>query len=213
MSMWRLALAVALAASCKAKQLSTEGRPLPTVSVVPSASASAAAPPQQGERRPSYASSVAVFTGDRLTACVEFVMDAGPLDLVSQKTGRSPQLLMDEEAIGLMSDADSAIGEILEESLGKQIVTALLPSGKPLPIGKPCDEQFPGRLTVASCVVGVGKAVRVALGVSSYDATTSSDRMMRGCLAAKGEWREAASDSRELRRERLNQRYRALLSE
>lgn len=176
------------------------------VVATPSAPASTTRTPE----RPGYASSVALFTGDQLTACVDLVTDATLFDDVGRHARMAPQLLVDDEALGLLSKGDTVIGPILEGSVGKDNLALLLPPGKPQPIGKPCDEQFPGRLVVAGCVLGAGTKTRVALAIQSFDATSRSDRMMRGCLAAKGTWQEADRGSRELRRERLQQQLRAL---
>jgi hypothetical protein len=57
-----------------------------------------------------------------------------------------------------------------------------------------------------------GISVALALGVTYYDALLG-DAPMRGCLAAKGDWKELAHDSAEHMRARHRQLYEGLRKE
>ncbi len=102
------------------------------------------------------------------------------------------------------------LGRALDETAGKEAAGMLRPVGKPQALRQICDKQFPNRLIVSSCVLGAGKKIRVGIELRSFDAIAGNDRAMRGCIAAKGDWQEMATDSRDFKREQLQQRLRAL---
>lgn len=163
---------------------------------------------------PSYTSSVALFAKDRLVACVDVIESAGLLDEVAKKAGVPAQKLVDDDAHGYFEGADTVVGGVLNKSLGKETAALLKPAGKPTPISKSCGEQFGSNRTIIStCIVGAGDKMRVALGITNFDALANDDRAMRGCLAAKGAWEETPKDSAAYLRAKHEQLYRSLLSQ
>jgi hypothetical protein len=180
---------------------------------------SASATPEQ----PTVVSSVATFSGDKLTACVAAVYRRDNLDLIRAKLAEdasaaamSTQALADDDASGFVSGATTLFGRSLDRALGPGSARALRPPGKPTTIPKPCEEQFAGRTVVATCQVvarpepnDAGLSFPVALGVTYYDALLG-DAPMRGCLSAKGDWKELSHDSPERARERHRQLYEEL---
>lgn len=204
---------LAIAVSCK---VATKQEAAPSVSAVasvavPTPSIAPAPVTAKDELEPGqHASSVAVFTGDRLTACIDSVWVFPQIDAIAAKAAKPVQELLDEEVEGFVLDYDTILGKALTESAGKEAGPLLRPPGKPQSLRQICGKQFPGRLVVASCVLGVGKKIRVGIEIKSFDANPKSDRFMRGCLLAKGNWQEMSPDDRDFKREQLQQRLREL---
>ncbi len=209
------ALAVAglvVLAACKA---SPQPAPKPLASVVaaaaPPPSTVPSVAPDQDELEPGqHASSVAVFKNDQLSACIDSIWASPLIEQIAIKAGKPVKEVIDDDVAGFVSGIDTLLGDILNESAGKEATALLRRSGKAQPLRQICDKQFPGRTIVSSCVLGAGTKIRVGLEIRSFDAIPGNDRFMRGCLAAKGDWQEMAPDSRDFRREKLQQQLRAL---
>jgi hypothetical protein len=176
---------------------------------------------------PTFATSVAVFLGEKLSSCVDVAYRRDTLDLLIAKLAERDagakamriEALANEDVAAYVSGGDTLLGGSLNKALGAGTAKALRPNGKPTPLTKPCNEQFAGRTVVATCFVvarpepnDAGFSFPVALGVTYYDALLG-DSPMRACLAAKGEWKELAQDSLEHMAARHRQLYDKLQRE
>src|SRR5687767_5128203 len=158
--------------------------PSPTASAL--VSAALAPPPPVASvavTDPTVMSSVAAFTGEKLSACVDVVFRRADLDLLLAKMAEGDagakaltvEFVVADDVKGYVGGADTLIGDSLNKALGAGAAKGLRPPGKPTEIPKPCGEQFAGRAVVASCYVvarpeasDAGVSFPVVLSVAYY---------------------------------------------
>lgn len=131
--------------------------------------------------RSPYAVSMATFDKDQLLdECVDVE--------ISPKSGQEAQALDHVQKLG--TDSKSSSG------------------GAVVRLAKSCNEQFPDRVALATCVVdGPGSFGRVAMSDRYYNTRTvgDSDRYMKDCLEMHGDW-HANRNANAVERERIHQR-------
>lgn len=182
--------------------------PAPVVDPVPALSATAV-PIEASAPAAAPTTTVAVFDGDKLVACLDLHSNLAAMveSMVKQADAGARTKGMTSEQ--LASDDLMGFARGLKSVLGGATTFRLKVKGDGQALKQPCANQFAGRAVISTCAVnadkrlgrdgGVGFDLHAQLRASFY-AVTGDDRWMRGCLAAGGDWNEVAHDSAEYMR-------------
>lgn len=127
------------------------------------------------------------FVDDEAVECIEMTATSD----ASSLSGRS---------VGDRAKAERLVVDALSERLKSNGV---------VPIGETCGKQFSGRPLFASCGLPMAKEGPLSISIDSYylsfDLAFASDKNMKDCISAKGEWKEMSRKSNEFIEAKLHQ--------